>query len=48
MVWEIQTMGPPLAVKATLRGIRRTFGGAKVRKAPAVAAKNAQHGCHGP
>jgi site-specific recombinase XerD len=27
------------AVKATLRGIRRTFGGAKVRKAPAVAAK---------
>ena len=25
------------AVKATLRGIRRTFGGAKVRKAPAVA-----------
>jgi hypothetical protein len=27
------------AVKATLRGIRRTFGGAKVRKSPAVAAK---------
>ena len=27
------------AVKATLRGIRRTFGGAKVRKAPAVAVK---------
>jgi site-specific recombinase XerD len=27
------------AVKATLRGIRRTFGGAKVRKAPAIAAK---------
>jgi site-specific recombinase XerD len=27
------------AVKATLRGIRRTFGGAKVRKAPAVANK---------
>jgi site-specific recombinase XerD len=27
------------AVKATLRGIRRTFGGAKVRKTPAVAAK---------
>jgi integrase len=27
------------AVKATLWGIRRTFGGAKVRKAPAVAAK---------
>jgi site-specific recombinase XerD len=27
------------AVKATLRGIRRTFGGAKVRKAPAVSAK---------
>jgi site-specific recombinase XerD len=27
------------AVKATLRGIRRTFGGANVRKAPAVAAK---------
>jgi site-specific recombinase XerD len=27
------------AVKATLRGIRRTFGGARVRKAPAVAAK---------
>jgi len=27
------------AVKATLRGIRRTFGGAKLRKAPAVAAK---------
>jgi site-specific recombinase XerD len=26
-------------VKATLRGIRRTFGGAKVRKAPAVAGK---------
>ena len=26
-------------VKATLRGIRRTFGGAKIRKAPAVAAK---------
>ena len=25
------------AVKATLRGIRRTFGGAKVRKAPAIA-----------
>ena len=27
------------AVKATLRGIRRTFGGAKVRKAPAIAAE---------
>jgi site-specific recombinase XerD len=27
------------AVKATLRGMRRTFGGAKVRKAPAIAAK---------
>jgi len=27
------------AVKATLRGIRRTFGGGKVKKAPAVAAK---------
>jgi site-specific recombinase XerD len=27
------------AVKATLRGIRRTFTGAKVKKAPAVAAK---------
>ena len=27
------------AIKATLRGIRRTFGGAKVRKAPAIAAK---------
>jgi site-specific recombinase XerD len=27
------------AVKATLRGIRRTFGGARIRKAPAVAAK---------
>src|SRR3984957_3850467 len=27
------------AVKATLRGIRRTFGGARVRKAPAVTAK---------
>ena len=27
------------AVKATLRGIRRTVGAAKVRKAPAVAAK---------
>jgi site-specific recombinase XerD len=27
------------AVKATLRGIRRTFGGAKVRKSPAIAAK---------
>src|SRR3974390_689032 len=27
------------AVKATLRGIRRTMGAAKVRKAPAVAAK---------
>jgi site-specific recombinase XerD len=27
------------AVKATLRGIRRTFGGARVRKAPAIAAK---------
>ena len=27
------------AVKATLRGILRTFGGAKVRKAPATAAK---------
>jgi site-specific recombinase XerD len=27
------------AVRATQRGIRRTFGGAKVRKAPAVAAK---------
>jgi site-specific recombinase XerD len=26
-------------VKATMRGIRRTFGGASVRKAPAVAAK---------
>src|SRR5262249_55061600 len=26
-------------VKATVRGIRRTFGGAKVKKAPAVAAK---------
>src|ERR1700704_5905348 len=26
-------------VKATMRGIRRTFGGARVRKAPAVAAK---------
>jgi site-specific recombinase XerD len=26
-------------VKATVRGIRRTFGGARVRKAPAVAAK---------
>jgi hypothetical protein len=25
-------------VKATVRGIRRTFGGARVRKAPAVAA----------
>lgn len=27
------------AVKATLRGIRRTFGGAKVRKTPAIAGK---------
>ena len=27
------------AVKATLRGIRRTLGAAKVKKAPAVAAK---------
>jgi len=27
------------AVRATVRGIRRTFGGAKVRKVPAVAAK---------
>jgi site-specific recombinase XerD len=27
------------AVKATLRGIRRTFGGAKIRKAPAIASK---------
>ncbi len=27
------------AVKATVRGIRRTFGGAKVKKTPAVAAK---------
>jgi site-specific recombinase XerD len=27
------------AVKATLRGIRRTFGGARIRKAPAIAAK---------
>ena len=26
-------------VKATMRGIRRTFGSARVRKAPAVAAK---------
>src|SRR6266566_1107024 len=27
------------AVKATVRGIRRTFGGAKVKKTPAVAAR---------
>jgi site-specific recombinase XerD len=27
------------AVKATVRGIRRTFGGSKVKKAPAIAAK---------
>jgi site-specific recombinase XerD len=36
---DLDTPTDSEAVKATLRGIRRTFGGAKVRKAPAVAAK---------
>jgi len=36
------------AVKATVRGIRRTFGGAKVRKAPAVAAKMLSMVAHAP
>jgi hypothetical protein len=36
---HLETPTDSEAVKATLRGIRRTFGGAKVRKAPAVAAK---------
>ena len=36
---HLETPTDSEAVKATLRGIRRTFGGAKVRKAPAIAAK---------
>jgi site-specific recombinase XerD len=36
------------AVKATVRGIRRTFGGARVRKAPAVAAKMLSMVAHAP
>ena len=36
---HLETPTASEAVKATLRGIRRTFGVAKVRKAPAVAAK---------
>src|SRR6516225_4735938 len=36
---QLDTPTDSEAVKATLRGIRRTVGAAKVRKAPAVAAK---------
>ena len=36
---HLETPTDSEAVKATLRGIRRTFGGARVRKAPAIAAK---------
>jgi len=35
----IQTPTDGEGVKATMRGIRRTFGGARNKKAPAVAAK---------
>jgi site-specific recombinase XerD len=39
---KLACLEPPTdaeGVKATMRGIRRTFGGARVRKAPAIAAK---------